>query len=212
MRGIPGYERLPARLRGRGVIVERFYHDEPLNYPQACYAVFARIFFESTISFPTAWYLELLFLTFAIVGLAAIAGLLVRLGYLAFTTKQKVQEWQIMQAAVMRDHIVVIGVGKVGYRIIKGLLPPREDVVAVERKRDSPLVSEVLDMGVPVSLYRRAFGERYSPTSSVIVTGSRPRARSVSISSPRITAVVVRLRGLSMCRTMIAPLTAPASA
>jgi voltage-gated potassium channel len=135
---------------GGGWILDHFYRDEPLTYLRACYAVFALIFFESTIPFPRAWYLEPLFFLVPIIGLGAIADSLVRLGYLLFTRKQQLQEWQVMQAGITRNHIVVVGVGKVGYRIIKGLLQLQEDVVAIERNRDSPLVSELLDSGVPV--------------------------------------------------------------
>ena len=38
-----------------------------------------------------------------------------------------------MVASLYRNHIVVVGVGKVGYQIIKGLLALRETVVAVEK-------------------------------------------------------------------------------
>jgi Trk K+ transport system NAD-binding subunit len=55
-----------------------------------------------------------------------------------------------MHASMMKHHIVVAGAGKVGYRIIKELLALKEDVVAIERKMDSPLVTELLDLGVPI--------------------------------------------------------------
>lgn len=55
-----------------------------------------------------------------------------------------------MNASVMRNHIVVVGAGKVGYSIIKDLLALKEEVVAIERNTDSALVSELLDLGVPI--------------------------------------------------------------
>jgi len=55
-----------------------------------------------------------------------------------------------MHALAMRDHHVVVGVGKVGYRIINELVGLSEDVVAIEHRMDTPLVSDIQDLGIPV--------------------------------------------------------------
>jgi voltage-gated potassium channel len=55
-----------------------------------------------------------------------------------------------MVASLYRDHVVVVGAGKVGHQVIKGLLALREAVVAVERQSESLLLDEVIDWGVPV--------------------------------------------------------------
>ena len=61
-------------------------------------------------------------------GLGAIADSVVRLAFLVFTRKQNLPEWNRMLASLCRNHFVVIGVGKVGYQVIKGLLELRESV------------------------------------------------------------------------------------
>ena len=135
---------------GGGLLLKLFYQQEPLTYGRACYAAFTMIFFEHTLQFPWEWYLVPLFFIVPIVGLGAVADSVVRLGYLVFTSKQRLQEWQIMQAAIMSDHFVIVGAGKIGYYIIKELLALRESVVAVDRNLESPLISELLDLGVPI--------------------------------------------------------------
>ena len=55
-----------------------------------------------------------------------------------------------MLASLCRNHFVVIGVGKVGYQVIKQLLEMRETVVAIEMASGSPLLGELFDKGVPV--------------------------------------------------------------
>src|SRR5208282_819911 len=45
---------------------------------------------------------------------------------------------------------VVIGVGKVGYQVIKALLELRESVVAIEMASGAALLGELFDKGVPV--------------------------------------------------------------
>src|SRR3954469_7049848 len=134
-----------------GMALKLAYHARPLGYAEACYGVFLLIFLEPYLDFPGEWYLQPLFFLLPIVGLGAVADSIVRLAYLMFTRKNRLPEWQGMVASLHRDHVVVVGVGKVGYQIIKGLLELRESVVAIERAgAESSLLDEVLDLGVPM--------------------------------------------------------------
>jgi Trk K+ transport system NAD-binding subunit len=134
-----------------GLVLRLSYHHRPLSYAEACYSVFLLIFLEPYLDFPDEWYLQPLFFLLPILGLGAVVDSLIRLGYLTFTRKNRLPEWQRMNASLYRDHLIVVGVGKVGFQIIQGLLALREPVVAIERPGpDSILLEEVLDLGVPV--------------------------------------------------------------
>jgi Trk K+ transport system NAD-binding subunit len=137
---------------GGGLILRLWYHhrDVGIGYGEACYAVFLLIFLEPMLQFPDEWYLQPLFFILPLIGLGAVADSVVRLGYLIFAQKQRLPEWQRMVASMYRNHIVVLGVGKVGLRIIKGLVELHEPVVAIERVTDSPFLDEVRDLDVPV--------------------------------------------------------------
>ena len=84
------------------------------------------IFLESSLDFPDEWYLQPLFFLLPVLGLGAIADSVVRLAFLIFTRKQNLPEWNRMLASLCRNHFVVIGVGKVGYQVIRELLEMRE--------------------------------------------------------------------------------------
>jgi Trk K+ transport system NAD-binding subunit len=133
-----------------GLILHLCYSNEELSYVRACHAVFLLIFLESTIAFPNEWYLQPLFFVLPVVGLGAVADSVVRLAFLIFTRKQNLPEWNRMLASLCRNHFVVIGVGKVGYQVIRELLELRESVVAIESAASSPLLSELFDKGIPV--------------------------------------------------------------
>ena len=135
---------------GGGALISLFYHDKQVGYMESAYAVFMMVFVQNTLGFPHEWYLQALWFLLPIVGLGAVADSVVRLGYLVFARKEKLQEWHMMHVSSMRNHFVVVGAGKVGFRIITELLPLEEDVVAVERRMDTPLVEELLDLGVPI--------------------------------------------------------------
>ncbi len=140
-----------ALVLSGGLILHRFYHhDGGLPFARACHAVFLLIFLESSLEFPDEWYLQPLFFLLPVVGLGAVADSVIRLAYLVFTKKQNLPEWNRMLASLCRNHFVVIGVGKVGYQVIKALLELRESVVAIEMASGSALLGELFDKGVPV--------------------------------------------------------------
>jgi Trk K+ transport system NAD-binding subunit len=121
-----------------------------LTYAEACFGVFMLIFVQPSMKFPDEWYTQALFFIIPIVGLGAVADSVVRLGYLIFSSKRKLQEWWIMEASTYRNHIVLCGLGRVGYRIVQELLAAKESVVAIEKDGDSMFVEEMQDQGVPV--------------------------------------------------------------
>lgn len=121
-----------------------------LPYGKACFAIFMLMMVEPTLDFPDRWYAQVLFFLVPVVGLGAIADSVVKLGYLVFTSKQKLQEWWIMEASTYRNHIILCGLGRVGYRIARELMALGESFVAIERKRENPFVDEILDANIPV--------------------------------------------------------------
>ena len=50
----------------------------------------------------------------------------------------------------MRDHIVVCGLGTIGYRVVEQLARMRVPVVAVELREDGPFVQSARSLGVPI--------------------------------------------------------------
>ncbi|HMF12342.1 MAG TPA: NAD-binding protein [Gemmataceae bacterium] len=136
-----------------GLGLWKFYHPKDgaaLGYAEACFAVFGLAFLQPPLPFPQEWYLQPFFFLVPMIGLGAVADSLIRLGYLVFARKTNLPEWQRMIASLYREHLVVVGVGKIGYRVIKELLALREPVVAVELKADSEFVDEIRTLGVPV--------------------------------------------------------------
>ena len=122
-----------------------------LPYGEACFGVYMLIFVQPNLKFPEhQWYNQILFFVIPIVGLGAVADSVVRLGYLIFARKRKLQEWWIMEASTLRNHVVLCGLGRVGYRIARELIAAKEPLVAIEKNADSMFVEEMQDAGVPV--------------------------------------------------------------
>jgi len=121
-----------------------------MDYPKACYTVFMLVLAQPPDDFPNRWYNWILWFAVPILGLGAIADSVVRLGYLIFSSKRKLQEWWIMDASTYRNHVVLCGLGKAGYRIARELLLVKEPFVAIERDAEAEFVQELQDGNVPV--------------------------------------------------------------
>ena len=126
------------------------YDERPLSFGEACNAAFFLMFAQTSLNYPHAWYLQPLFYVLPIIGLGAVADSLVRLGYLIFASKRNLPEWHRMLASMYRNHVVVVGVGRVGYRIIQGLKALKEPVVAVENNPEAELAKELRAQNVPI--------------------------------------------------------------
>jgi Trk K+ transport system NAD-binding subunit len=135
---------------GGGTVLWRFYGSQPLTFARACHAVFLMIFLESSLDFPAEWYLQPLFFALPLIGLGAIADSVIRLAFLMFSRKQNQPEWNRMLASLCRNHVVVAGIGRVGYQVVRELLELRETIVAVEMASGALLLGELFDRGIPV--------------------------------------------------------------
>ncbi|RUL88316.1 potassium channel family protein [Tautonia sociabilis] len=163
---------------GGWLLHKTYHHDgETLGFAEACYGIFLLIFVEGFLEFPDEWYLQVAFFLVPVVGLGAMADSLVRLGYLVFSRKNNLPEWHRMVASVYRDHVIVVGLGTVGYQIVKEILQLRELVVIVERPHvESELIEEMLDRDVPI-----VRGDARSP-KTLEAAGVR-RARAVVLAT-----------------------------
>lgn len=138
-----------AMIFGGGLLMHLLHEDRP-SYGEACYTVFRMLFFEPAEKFPRSWLLEIFCYVAPVLGVFVIADGLVRFGILLFQKKTRLKEWWLMQISTYRNHIVVAGVGRVGYRIINELRQLGELVVGIEREPDKLLARELQDSGVPI--------------------------------------------------------------
>jgi Trk K+ transport system NAD-binding subunit len=124
--------------------------ESPLEISEALHATFALIFFEEVLAYPDLWYLQVLFFLIPILGLAVIIDGLLRFST-ALTNKQsRGQKWQVAMASIYNDHVIVCGLGKIGYRVILELLNYGRDVVTIELNPDSHFIEKMKALGVPV--------------------------------------------------------------
>jgi Trk K+ transport system NAD-binding subunit len=133
-----------------GALLFHLGHEAHPSFARACYEVYTMLLIQPTSMASEHWYLQIFAYVVPIVGVLVIADSMVRLGILVFQKKSRLKEWWVMQASAYSQHIVVVGVGKVGYRIIGELTRLGEPVVGIDRESDKYLVKELQDQGVPI--------------------------------------------------------------
>jgi voltage-gated potassium channel len=144
-----------------GLVFDLLYtHTEiqDLTYAESVYAIFTMIFFGQSVPFPEQWYLQVFFFVMPVIGLGLIAQGVINFGVMLFNKSAREDEWQVAIASTYKEHVVVTGIGRLGFRIVRHLLDFGEDVVGIEVDPDNEFARRVMDWHVPV-----VFGDATHP-------------------------------------------------
>lgn len=120
----------------------------PFN--EALHAAFMMVFLETRLPFPQEWYLQLLFFAIPVIGLAAVGDGLVRFGVALMDKRHRGQKWQVAMASTYSNHVILCGLGKVGFRVAVELLKFGRDIVALEADPQCRFIEKAKSQGIPV--------------------------------------------------------------
>ncbi|MFN8445126.1 MAG: NAD(P)-binding protein [Caldilineaceae bacterium] len=120
------------------------------DWGTSLFATFALNFFETVLPFPPQWFLRALYFLVPIIGLSAVAGSVLRIWTALIDKRERGEKWQVAMASTFNKHIIVCGLGKVGFRTIQELLKFKRDVVAIEINGDGAFVETTHTLGIPV--------------------------------------------------------------
>ena len=116
----------------------------------ALYAGWRALFSETVFSPPPTWYLAAVNAFYPLVGIVLVGEGIVRLGMLMVSRRRGEKEWMRVMASTYRDHVVLCGIGRLGYRVLERLLEQHRDVVVVEKNADARFLDLARSTGVPV--------------------------------------------------------------
>jgi len=139
---------------GSVLVLYNFYPRKELpphhqSFLGIAYDVVQMTFFQMPIPFVDDWRLIPVFFCLPILGLLVIAEGVVQLGHLLLQHRTNSREWQQMLAASFENHIVVAGMGNVGFRVMQHLKRYGENVVCIERDADASFLTELEGYDVP---------------------------------------------------------------
>ncbi len=122
------------------------------DYLESLFATYSLFSLESVYPMPKAWAARAVYFGYPLIGLLLVADTVVRATLLLFSRQENQKEWTRVLASTYRDHIILCGLGHVGYRILERLLHWHLDVVVIEKNTESSFLARTQQMGVPVLL------------------------------------------------------------
>ncbi|HSL29334.1 MAG TPA: NAD-binding protein [Anaerolineales bacterium] len=124
---------------------------EPVNsLSEAIYIVLTAVFLQPAGEFPAYFGLQLFYFVMPLVGLIILAQGLADFGSLLFNRRARTKEWEMAVASTMNNHIVLVGLGHLGYRVTQRLHEMGEKVVVLEVNLGTNTTAAARDMGIPV--------------------------------------------------------------
>ncbi|MBN1178085.1 MAG: NAD-binding protein [Anaerolineae bacterium] len=121
-----------------------------LRWGTALHAVFSMMFFETPLEHPRHVLSQAVFLLWPALGLILVVNGVVGFGTALITHRERKEAWQVAVASTYRNHVVVCGLGRVGYRVALQLLTMQQEVVGVESDATGPFLDAIQAEGVPV--------------------------------------------------------------
>jgi voltage-gated potassium channel len=129
-----------------------FLYDEELTFFQSLWTAFALLTGEPVLDWPSHWLLEIFYFVLPLVGLLVVLDGLIRFSYYAFRRDEMSPEWVRAMSETMNNHVVLFGLGKVGFRVLQQLLALGENAVVIEKDEHCPNIAFARNHGVPVRI------------------------------------------------------------
>lgn len=138
---------------GGGLLYEqlaRLAHTPLDSRAEAIYLVLTLTFLQPVGEFPEQWYLQIFYFLMPVIGISILAQGLADFGVSFFNRRARSKEWEMAVASTFNKHIVLVGLGHLGFRVMKALHEMEQDVVVIELKPDAELVNQTHARDVPV--------------------------------------------------------------
>ncbi len=124
-----GYDRLP-------------YHDLP-------YVMLALMVLETTLDLPPEWYLIIFWYAMPVIAVYVIGRGAMDFVRLFFDRTGRRDAWEEALASTYRNHVIVLGVGHVGIRVVRMLTQMGFEVVVIDRDLNVNIDRELSELGAP---------------------------------------------------------------
>src|SRR5207248_2087953 len=111
-------------------------------------AAYFLLFAQPILDIPDNGAVELLAVLIPPLGITTVAEGLVRFAYLFFARERNDKEWFSVLAQTLKDHVVICGAGRVGFRVFERLHKLGVPMVMIERDDSKPFLAEIRNAGV----------------------------------------------------------------
>jgi Trk K+ transport system NAD-binding subunit len=125
---------------------------EPLDsFAESIYTVLTITFLQPpNRDFPHHITLQLFHFIMPVVGLVMFAQGLADFGSLFFNRRSRSKEWEMAVASTLNKHIILVGLGHLGYRVATKLHEMGEQLAVIESNMNTDTVNAARGLGIPV--------------------------------------------------------------
>lgn len=137
-----------------GVFLHRSFGAPPggvaPSWSESCYIIYNLFFLEHLAPLPAHPVGQLVQYVLPVVGIVLLAEGLIKVGITVFRKEENQEAWMSILARTSRDHIILCGLGSVGFRVLEELKHLDEQVFAIELDPDCPLLEQARQLGADV--------------------------------------------------------------
>ncbi len=134
-----------------GAVAFHVLHPTAPSLAKGAFITYCLMFGEHLLQdFPDHWLLQAFYVIMPILGVVVFLDGIVRFSYHVFSKDNTGKEWIAAVTKATSNHIILVGLGNVGFRILQELLKQDEEVVALERDAQSRHLGFARRNNVPV--------------------------------------------------------------
>lgn len=122
----------------------------PVGIGRAIVTAYFLLFAQPITDIPDNGAVELLAVLIPPLGITTVAEGLVRFAYLLFARERNDKEWFAVLSQTLKDHVVICGGGRVGFRVFEQLQKLNVPMVLIEKDETKPYLAAVRAANVPV--------------------------------------------------------------
>jgi Trk K+ transport system NAD-binding subunit len=122
----------------------------PTSLAEAAYQTIQLLVLQTSLGYPADPLGAALFFIMPLLGLALVFQSVLNFGRLLLDKASRLEQWQVALASTFRGHVIVCGLGRVGYRAAVLLRETGYEVVVIERDAAGEFVDVVRASKVPV--------------------------------------------------------------
>lgn len=120
------------------------------SFLDAVYAAFGLVFGDHPPSLPKHWLLGAMHFVLPVIGLGVVLEGIVEIAAVVRDRRLNERAWSIVMAESLSDHVILIGLGKVGYRTYLTLHRLGIPVVVIDFDEKSTFLSDARRDGTPI--------------------------------------------------------------
>lgn len=137
-------------LVGGALSFKHFEPNENHSTLQAMYFTWLLIFGEPPEAFPDSSWLRVLFFALPVIGLTLIIEGIVDFALMLRDRRRNERGWYTMMASAYKKHVVLVGLGRLGFKTFELLRMLNQQVVVLEAKPDNQFLEEIRRDGSPL--------------------------------------------------------------